>query len=262
MYMPRIHATTKDWRTWLQLIALGALAWGISRSVPYVGPGSLDYIAPRAQSLGILFSITVGFLMYKTLNRRVALDEHIALELNKIRRIHHLAQYLMEAHGHLASWFGQIREGIVEYLRSFEERSFSNYEEGGPLFRSITYPIYSLPSLGKDYNAELYDALLLTTNQATEARERIRLSKNDRIGRFSWFVVIIISLVFSGLIIAATPYESLLRDVGAMVIFCLFLVLQLIHEHDRPNQIRDRGLSAKYLDDLQTIETSLPQKES
>ena len=260
--MPRIHATTKDWRTWLRLLTLALLAWGISRAIPYAGPESLEYIAPRAASLGILFSITVGFLMFKTLNRREALDEHIALELNKIRRIHHLAQYLMEAHGHLAPWFGQIREGIVNYLRSFEERTFADYEEGGPLFRDITYPIYGLPSLGKEYNRELYEALLFTSNQATEAREHIRLSKNDRIGRFSWFVVIVISLVFSWLVIASMPYDTFLRDVGAGIIFCLFLVLQLIHEHDRVNVVRDKGLAAKYLDDLQAIETAQAAKES
>lgn len=260
--MPRIHATTKDWRTWGRLVALGLLAWGISRAIPFAGPDALQYIAPRAESLGILFSITVGFLMFKTLNRRAALDEHIALELNKVRRIHHLAQYLMEAHGHLAPWFGQVREGIMQYLRSFEERTFDEYELGGPLFRNITYPVYSLPSLGKDYNAELYEALLTTTNQATEARERIRLSKNDFIGRFSWFVVIVISLVFGGLIITSTPYDAFLRDVGAAIIFCLFLVLQLIHEHDRRNIVRDKGLAAKYLDDLQAIETAHSATES
>ena len=106
----------------------------------------------------------------------------------------------------------------------------------------------------KKYNADLYRALLDTTGEATEAREFIRAKKDDRVSLFSWIIVAIISLIFAVLVIAATPYDFVLRGVGALVILCLFLVLQLIFEHDRANSLRDRVWASRYVDDLASLD--------
>ena len=235
---------------------LAVLAYVISRIVPYAGPESIDHIAPRALNLGILFSMTVGFLMFKTLTRRTALDEHIAVELNKIRRIYHLSLNLKKAQPALTDWFTRVRGAIITYLQSFESHTFKGYEKGNPLFRAVTYAVYGMPSLNEPYNGELYMSLLNATSEVTEARENIRSKKGDYIGRFAWFVVIVISLVFGGLIIASTPDDILLKNVGAAVIFCLFLVLQLIYEHDKDNTVRVKALADKYLNDMKALENA------
>lgn len=239
------------------MLVLALIAWLISRVVPYAGPEALDQIITMALNIGILFSITVGFLMFKTLTRRTGLDESIAVELNKIRRMYHLSLNMKKAQPALGDWFGRIRNAIIIYLQSFEGRSFSSYEKGNPLFRAITYAIYGLPSFNEPYSPELYNSLLHATSSATEARENIRSKKSDHIGRFSWFVVIIISLVFGALILATTPHSDfLLRNLGAIVMFCLFLVLQLIYEHDRDNAVRVHALAEKYLHDLRALESA------
>lgn len=251
-----LHSTTKSPWTWVRMVFLAVLAIVISRVVPYAGPDALDHIAPRALNIGILFSMTVGFLMFKTLSRRTALDEHIAVELNKIRRIYHLSLHMKKAQPALTDWFTRVRGSIITYLKSFESHTFEGYEKGNPLFRAVTYTVYGLPSLGEPYNEQIYTSLLNATSDVTEARENIRSKKGDYIGRFAWFVVIVISLVFGGLIIASTPDSPLLKDVGAAVMFCLFLVLQLIYEHDHDNAVRVRALAKKYLHDLESLENA------
>jgi hypothetical protein len=248
------HTTALNPLTYLRMLALALLAAFIALRVPFAGETALDFIAPRAVNLGILFSITVGFLMYKSLNRRSDLDHYIALELNKIRRMYHLARHIAAIAPEAQSWLAAVRGSIREYLGLFRAFSFHDYPMGNPIFRSVTYAVYSLPGQVKDYNRELYQSLLEATGQATEAREFIRAKKDDRISLFSWIVVALISLIFSCIIIAATPMDPVLRIVGGLVIFCLFLVLQLIYEHDRSNSLRDHAWAQRYVADLSSLD--------
>lgn len=251
-----LHSTTRSPWTWVRFVLIGLLAYAISRLVPYVEQGAIDHITPLALNIGILFSITTGFLMFKTLGRRTALDEHIAVELNKIRRIYHLSLHLKKQQPALTDWFTRVRGAIITYLKSFENKTFEGYEKGNPLFRAVTYAVYGLPTLNEPYVPELYSALLKATSEVTEARENIRSKKGDYIGRFSWFVVILIALVFGMLIIASTPENELLRNLSAAVMFSLFLVLQLIYEHDHDNGVRVRALAAKYANDMKALENA------
>lgn len=236
------------------MLLLVLLAAFIAIRIPYVGSDALDFVAPRVVNLGILFSITVGFLMYKSLNRRSDLDNYIALELNKVRRIYHLSRHIASSTTGADAWLAAVTGGIREYLGLFRTFSFHEYRMGNPLFRSITYAIYSLPMRVKKYNSDLYQSLLAAAGEATEAREFIRAKKDDRVSLFSWIIVGLISLIFSALVIAATPYDFVLRSVGALVILCLFLVLQLIFEHDRANSLRDRLWAHRYVEDLVSLD--------
>ena len=248
------HTTAANPMTYLRMVVLALLSVFIALRVPFLGQNALDFVAPRAVNLGILFSITVGFLMYKSLTRRSDLDHYIALELNKIRRMYHLSRHVAAATTGAEAWFSAVRGSIREYLGMFRTFTFHEYDLGNPLFRSITYAIYALPTRVKKYNSDLYRALLDTAGQATEAREFIRAYKDDRISLFSWIVVVIISLIFSVLIMASTPFELVLRGVGAMVILCLFLVLQLIFEHDHVNNLRESRWAARYAEDLISLD--------
>jgi len=252
--MERMHAITRSPATYARIVVAVAIASAIAWNLPYAGDVSLDYISPRAVNLGILFSITIGFLMYKSLSRRSDMDAAISLELNKVRRIYHLAAHIAKAEPKAKAWFAAVRGGIHEYLALFRTITLHEYGLGNPLFRHVTYAAYSLPAQVPAYNPELYDALLAATADATLAREQIRAKKDDQISAFSWMVVIIISLAFSAIIIAATPPQPVLRGVGALVAFCMFLVLQLIYEHDRDNRIRDRSWADRYVADLKSLE--------
>jgi hypothetical protein len=183
------HTTALNPMTYLRMIIIALVSAFIALRVPFAGESALDFIAPRAVNLGILFSITVGFLMYKSLNRRSDLDHYIALELNKVRRIYHLARHIANSAPEAQAWLDAVRGSIREYLGLFRTFSFREYALGNPIFRSVTYAIYSLPSQHAHYNRELYQSLLEATGQATEAREFIRAKKDDRVSLFSWIVV-------------------------------------------------------------------------
>ena len=248
------HTTAANPTTYVRMLLLVLLAAFIALRVPYVGESALDFVAPRAVNVGILFSITVGFLMYKSLNRRSDLDNYISLELNKIRRMYHLARHVAHTAAGSSAWLAAVSGGIREYLGLFRTFTFHEYGLGNPLFRSVTYAVYALPVTVKKYNSDLYQALLTAAGEATEAREFIRSKKDDRVSLFSWIIVALISLIFSSLVIAATPYSFMLRSIGAMVILCLFLVLQLIFEHDRANSLRDRAWARRYVEDLASLD--------
>ncbi len=248
------HTTAANPSTYIRMALITATAVALARYIPYAGPQAIDYIAPRAVNLGILFSITVGFLMYKSLNRRSDMDNYIAMELNKIRRLYHLALHIKRHQPQAESWFQAVKGSIREYLGLFQAFTLHEYDMGNPVFRSVTYAVYSLPTQIRDYNPELYSSMLDAAADATLAREYIRAKKDDQVSLFSWIVVALISLGFSTLIIAATPYDLVLRGVGALVIFCLFLVLQLIYEHDRANSQRDRVWANRYVGDLTSLD--------
>jgi hypothetical protein len=236
------------------MVLVAGAAYGIGISVPFLGQAAQDFIAPRAVNIGILFSMTVGFLMHKSLTRRSDIDNHIALELNKVRRMYHLARHIAKADPKADVWFRAVTGAIHEYLGLFRTITFKHYEMGSPLFRSITYAVYTLPTQTTKYDAQLYDSLLEAAGQATEAREFIRAKKDDTVSLFSWIVVTVVSLVFAVIILTATPMEPLLRLVGSLTIFCLFLVLQLIYEHDRANGRRDRAWADRYVTDLESLD--------
>ena len=252
--MRRIHAVTRNPATYARLALTFVIAGGIAWLVPYAGSDALDYIGPRAVNLGILFSITIGFLMYKSLTRRSDMDNYIALELNKIRRLYHLSLHIKKAQPAAQVWFTAVRGAIREYLGLFRTITFHEYDLGNPIFRAITYAIYSLPGQVREYDHDLYQSLLAATADVTLAREYIRAKKDDQISWFSWEVVIFISLAFSVIITAATPAQLVLRGIGALVIACLYLVLQLIYEHDMPNSLRDRAWAARYAADLKSLD--------
>ncbi|HTP57139.1 MAG TPA: hypothetical protein VMJ72_02590 [Candidatus Paceibacterota bacterium] len=253
--MAKHHTTAANPVTYLHTVLAIAVAVLLAMRVPYAaGSDALDYIAPRAVNLGILFSIVVGFLMYKSLTRRSDIDNSISRELNKVRRMYHLARHIAKAQPAADTWYAAVRGGIREYLGLFRTLTLHEYDLGNPLFRSVTYAVYSLPSQAAGYDPQLYQSLLDATGEATEAREFIRAKKDDQISWFSWIVVVLVSLVFSVLIIAATPQVMLLRWVGASVILCLFLVLQLIYEHDRTNSRRDRNWAVQYVENLTSLD--------
>ncbi|HUO75797.1 MAG TPA: hypothetical protein VMU12_02705 [Candidatus Paceibacterota bacterium] len=252
--MAKRHSTAANPITYVHTLLALAVAGVLAFRIPYAGSEALDYIAPRAVNVGILFSIVVGFLMYKSLTRRSDIDNSVSLELNKVRRMYHLARHIAKAQPAADGWFSAVRGGIREYLGMFRTLSLHEYDLGNSLFRSVTYAVYSLPSQVDEYDVPLYESLLEATGQATEAREFIRAKKDDQISLFSWIVVVFVSLAFAVLIIASTPQVFLLRLVGTAVILCLFMVLQLIYEHDRTNSRRDRNWAVQYLDNLTSLD--------
>ena len=88
--MKMIHATTTHLITYVRIIVLFAVSFCLVWFVPTAPERLTDFFYTHAFNLGVLYAITIGFLMSLTLSRRQLIEEYIALELNKIRRLYHL----------------------------------------------------------------------------------------------------------------------------------------------------------------------------
>jgi hypothetical protein len=225
-----------------------AISMAFATFIPYYGGEALDgFFSFNAVNIGILYAITIGFLMMLAINRKQALDSYISMELNKLRRMYHLAKHLHEATPGTDKWFHDIDKAITAYLRAFKQRDFSQYERGNPLHRKITYAIYGFPQVTRKYNAELYGSLLDAAASTTEAREYIRSTNDASIGYYQWFVTLSTTTVFAFIIIAASPLQIMTRMIAGTVIFCLLLMIQLLYEYDRANHKKRSFYTKLYL---------------
>lgn len=251
--MKMIHSTTAHSMTYVRIVVLFLVSLGLVWFVPTAPPRLTDFFYSHAFNLGVLYAITIGFLMSLTLSRRQLIEEYIALELNKIRRLYHLAYHLRKAQPKLDAWFKRLHKEIEAYLHSFRKISFGEYERGNLLFRKATYTVYELPSLGIAYNQDLYGALLDAASTATEAREFIRSKKDHHIGRFQWLVTVIITITFCVTIAVFTPSDLWTRITSLFAIFCVFLTLQLVFEYDRSNERKHRYIAKLYVSNYDFI---------
>jgi uncharacterized integral membrane protein len=242
-------------KTYVRILALVPLSVVLLFFIPYYTRNSefQYFFSNQVVNMGILYAIIVGFLMSLTLSRKQSLEEYVSLELNKIRRIYHLAYNLQLSEPRLKPWFEKLIETLRTYLRMFCITTFSQYEQGNPLFRRVTYTIYALPSLRLPYNSELYQFLLDAAGDATEAREYIREKKESSIGMFQWLVIIVVTMVLSAIIAATTPDDLISRFVSAVVIFSILLSLDLLYEYDQEYKQKNRYLADRYANNLPEI---------
>jgi hypothetical protein len=250
----RRHTTTTNVGTYVRLLLLAFLSADLVLFLPYFGAEELEsFFSFIAVNIGILYAITIGFLMMIAINRKQALDAAISLELNKLRRLHHLALHIHKATPGTAKWYKAVDKSILEYLKAFGKRDFLDYEQGDKLARAMTYAVYALPQATEDYNDDLYGELLSASASITESRENIRATKDASIGYFQWLVTVGMTVLFAFISAAATPEDVVPRLLSGAVIFNLFLMLQLIYEYDQTNPKKRRVYVEAYLDNARKL---------
>lgn len=248
------HAITRSPATYARvaLIALAVFAAAYLLNQP--DPEAADFFSFHATHIAVLYAILVGFIASEVISRRLRLDEYVALELNKIRRIYHLCYHIFLANNGLKAWFEGIETALIKYLLVLQEKTLSEYNAGSPAFRNITYGIYSLPSDKLTKSQELYKALLETTGEATESRQMIKNTlANNYVGRFAWVILLVVSMTFGYFLIGSTPNTPVHKLATGFVIFNLFLILQLIFEYGRINRRKARFYSQQYLNNLESL---------
>jgi hypothetical protein len=257
--MKQIHATTSAAETYFRMLALLVLSLAAAFFIPPlpVSDALQSFLQTHVTNAGLLYAILLGFLLYITLVRKQAIEEAFSLELNKTRRIYHLALHLQKVEPKLRPWFEEVSAALQAYHAFFQTADFGHHAEGDRLYRNITYKIYELPQLGIPYNSELYSALLDTASSVTEARELVNDKLTEKIGRFAWMVMILITLVFCLVVVLATPDLFAARAISALVIFMLFLALQFLYEYDHSNRLKNKYIAMLYADNLKkTLSTT------
>jgi hypothetical protein len=252
--MQQPHSTTGYYKTYLRIALMFVISVQFSFLIPSIEDAEKQgFYWNQSVNMGILYAIIVGFLMSLSLTRKQLIEEKIGIELNKIRRLYHLALHIRTLNPELAKWYDAFITAIRDYLNLFCKNDFSKYEDGDPLFRRITYAVYQIPAVTKEYNSELYQFLIDTAGEATEARQFIKQKKDDYIGHFQWGVIIVITVTFAGIMTAATARDLVSRSVTTLVIFNLFLALDLLNEYDRINAKKSRYLADLYVQNLPEI---------
>ncbi|MCR4278550.1 MAG: hypothetical protein NUV81_01455 [bacterium] len=254
--MMRPSTTSATFLTYVRVIILLIFSILFVRTVPFLTEQTdfFQFFSNQVVNMGILYAIIVGFLMTITLKRKQALDEFVSQELNKIRRMYHLSKNIALDNPKLNKWFSEIRSALTEYSKLFCEHDFDSYDLGNPLFRKVTYSIYSLPREQSTYNKELYVSLLTATEAATESREYIRSKRDQMIGMYQWIVISVVTGTLSAILITSTPDDMISRIVTTAVVFNLFLVLLLIYEYDTPSHKINRVYASYYAHNLDDID--------
>jgi hypothetical protein len=168
--------------------------------------------------------------------------------------MYHMALHMAKHEPKLEPWLKNLKEDLDAYLGMFRDVSFYVYERGNDLFRSVTYTIYSLPSLNIPFNEDLYRALLNASAKATEARQNIRSKKDQTIGYFQWTVILIVTFTFAWILTSATDPSPNARVVAGIIIFNILLVIDLLYEYDRFNDKKLRFLADLYANNLRNVE--------
>lgn len=252
--MQRSHTTTRNPLTYIRLSILVVISLLSVLILPFTGESLTNFFSQHAFNLGLLYAIIIGFLMSISLTRHQELEEHILVELNKIRRIYHLALHLSKLDPKLATWFKQLKRDMQAYLLFFRQHTFKEYESSNTLFRKVTYAAYQLPGKRVAYDETLYSALLEATADATVAREQIQAKKDYHIGHYQWMALLIVSLTFCVNMVLFTPYELIARLTTAVVVFCIFLTLDLLREYDVTNSIKNLRIARQYFENLDKLE--------
>lgn len=201
-------------------------------------------------NLGVIYAITVGFLMSISIGRRQSLQTQVLLELNKIRRIQHLAHGISQLQPELEGWYRDLHKGLVDYHDFFRKNDLVRYSESTDLFRVVTHLIYSLPQRKVAYNEALYAEILTTSGKATEAREYVEHLIAPNVGGFQLDVVLIISVVLVGMTSAATSYDLVSRIAIGLVNFCTFMVLEVFFDFEFMGGKKKREMADLYVQNL------------
>lgn len=248
------HAITRSPATYVRLALIALAVFAAAYLIQQPDSETAEFFSFHARNIAVLYAILVGFIASEVISRRLRLDEYVAIELNKIRRLYHLSYHIFLANDGLKQWFEGIETAVINYLLIFKDTALTDYSKGSPAFRNITYSIYSLPSDELKSSQDLYKALLDTTAEATESRQFIKNTlTNNYVGHFAWVILVIVTITFGYFIIGTTPNTLSHKFATGFVIFNLFLILQLIFEYGRINKRKARFYSTLYLNNLESL---------
>lgn len=236
----------------LHLTIFALLSVFIAVGVPY-SKGIDELNNTALQSLAVLYAVTVAFLMSISIGRRRSLQSMVLLELNKVRRMDHLAKNIVLQQPELQDWYVELHACLEQYLEFFRKHDIGEYEKGNALFRKVTYLVYSLPQRKTGFQDDLYAELLSTAGSATEAREYVGNLIAPSIGAFQLGVVLIISLALSIMTAATSPFDFFARLGVTLASFCTFLVLGMFYDYEFIGAKMKRTMADLYIENQQHL---------
>lgn len=212
----------------------------------------LDWGAATTILLGTIFGLLVTFFVANAIQRYNRLAAEVDVELNKLRRIHHLARAFSRAENQIP-WFDLVREAIESYLRAFEVIPFGRYDETNEMFRRITQQLYGFDKVDSVKGQLLFAELMTISGQATEARQHIHALRQERLSVWSWGTLISVAGILISLVLVSYGDSLINRYVAAAVTFVVLLLLDFVYINDAMRFVDNKRFTKKYVDNIERM---------
>lgn len=201
---------------------------------------------------GTLFGLLVALFIFNAQQRYNTLSESVAIELNKLRRIHHLARAFSRSENQIP-WFDLVREAIESYLHAFEVIPFKRYDETNEMFRRITQQLYGFDKISSEKGKLLFAELMTISGQATEARQKIHGLRGERMSVWSWGALIIIGGILCVLALFSYGDTFVDRMIAASVVAAVLLLIDCVRMFDSMRIIDNKKFTKKYVDNIERM---------
>jgi hypothetical protein len=198
---------------------------------------------------GIFFITLAALFLGKASERAAALADAVSVELNKLRRIHHLARAFSRAEKQIP-WFDSVREAIESYLHAFEVIPFAHYDDTNEMFRRITQQLYGFDAITSEKGKLLFAELMTISGQATEARQRIHAMRTQRMSVWTGGTILMCGVTTAGFGLFAFSDDLASRLAAAALCFGVFIVLQLVFMADTMRTMDSKSYTKQYVDNI------------
>ncbi|MDD5251017.1 MAG: hypothetical protein PHT12_00110 [Patescibacteria group bacterium] len=232
---------------------LVALAIGSFVFVSFAPSGFGTSYRGTELAVGLFLAAVLAVLLQQSLVRRRELHAVVYLELNKVRRIYHLAKNLALASPRFRSWFTDLHTFVHDYLGSYDKGALDQYRNTNASFRKLSYHIYTIPELETNKENALYSDLLKTTGVVAESRQRVKDLVVTRLSSYTWIAVLLLTVAYAVTVVAATGGDAVSRLVAGLELAAALFAVDLLWELDTLRS----DLSAwaqRYVDNIAKLE--------
>ncbi len=177
-----------------------------------------------------IYSLTIAFLVDKAIARRRALKVNVALELARLRHIHHVAEQLGRTYS------SKINKLLTIYQTKVASE-FISHHKSTDQFRDLSHAIYSFtPKTTKD--TILYTDLLSTLQELTLGRQNIQLELQGGLSFYDWLLItLVLACLFILLLVKLDdPSPTLRLGLTFLAILVNLIPLEMLWKDDRFSQ--------------------------
>jgi hypothetical protein len=219
-----------------------------------VAPAPADpYAAGTAVVLAVFSGVMFALLIAQASDRRQRLMEAVRMELNKLRRVYHLAKNLSAGSQRYRGWFTDVHGYLYGYLTKFAGKSFEAYDDFNADFRKLSYHVYTLPEVETGKEKALFDDLLRTTATVAEARQQIKETWDARLSAYSWVVVMLMGAGLIAAVVLAMADTIGSRVATGAAVVAVVLAIDLLWEVDTMASEK-KDLAKRYADNIGRLE--------
>jgi len=214
---------------------------------------NLDIIGQQSQNISTIFSIIIAFLITEALERQNAIDAAVDLELNKLRHIFHLSEFLAKEPV-FKDWRLTVVKNLHAYLGAFKKIDFRSYETTDDEFRRLTHALYAAPLRTDGAGSQLYAEMLRASSTLSETRQNLRSLASGGLSHYVWGIMISVTIAF--LILSTIFSDGSLgaRIASSLLAVSVTLMLDFLWRIDRPNRRWAEELADRYVETVKKLE--------